>query len=85
MAFDSGESSFKMIMTPMPNFKVVTNGSSHYWGDIYKDLLSNWIQKAAMHEVVISETRLPVESKIINAVTERYIIIENVNAGHVFK
>jgi len=84
VSFDSGESSFKMINMPMPNFEIVTNGSSHYWGDIYKDLQSGWVQKVEMHEIVISQTKLPVEPKIINAAIERYSVIVNVSADQIF-
>ena len=77
--YDSGESSFKMIMNPMPNMEVQTTGSSHYKGDIYKDLKTNWVQKATMIEFVISETTLPMPPNKINSVNERQIIIRNVS------
>ncbi len=77
MEYDSGESSFNMTMKPMPNMLVTTKGSSHYWGDIYKDLATGWIQKATLHEMVVSETNVPSMSKI-NAVVERSISIKNI-------
>lgn len=77
--FDSGESSFKMIIKPMPNMEVQTVGSSHYYGDIYKDLTTKWVQKVVMNEIVISETTLPMPPNKINSVNERYIIISNVS------
>lgn len=79
IGYDSGESSFKMIMNPMPNMEVQTTGSSHYKGDIYKDLTTNWVQKATMIEFVISETTLPMPPNKINFVNERQIIIRNVS------
>jgi hypothetical protein len=75
--YDSGESSFTMKMTPMPNMEVNTKGSSHYWGDIYKDLESGWFQKAILHEMVVSETNVPGVNKI-NGVIERNISIRNI-------
>ena len=57
--------------------KVTTKGSSHYWGDIYKDLTSGWIQKANLHELVISETAVPGMTNKINSVIERSINIKN--------
>ena len=81
--YDSGESSFYMVMMPMPTMKVTTKGSSHYWGDIYKDLKSGWIQKATLHEMVISETTVPGMNNKINTVTERSIEIKNVKASDV--
>jgi len=76
LEYDSGESSFNMLMTPMPNMEVTTKGSSHYWGDIYKDLTTGWIQKANLHELVISETIVPGMNKI-NSVIDRSINIKN--------
>ena len=78
IGYDSGESFFKIIMNPMPNMEVQTTGSSHYKGDIYKDLTTNWVQKATMIEFVISETTLPMPPNKINSVNERQIIIRNV-------
>ena len=78
LEYDSGESSFYMLMKPMANMEVTTKGSSHYWGDIYKDLTTGWIQKANLHELVISETIVPGMNKI-NSVIERSINIKNGN------
>jgi hypothetical protein len=75
--YDSGQSSFFMKIKPMPNMEVVTKGSSHYWGDIYKDLAGGWFQKATLHEMVISETDIPSMNKV-NNVVERTISIKNI-------
>jgi hypothetical protein len=80
VAYDSGESSFKMIMQPTPEMKIQTAGSSHYFGDIYKDLATNWVQKATMTETVVSETALPMPPYKVNAVIERQSVIQNVSA-----
>lgn len=76
--YDSGESSFKMKMKPMPEMEVSTVGSSHYKGDIYKDLTGNWVQKASLSEMVVSETQVPTFGKV-NSVIERSIKINNVS------
>lgn len=81
--YDSGESSFNMKMKPMPGFEITTTGSSHYKGDIYKDLKSNWIQKANLSEMVVSQTILPVAPNVINSVVERSITIRNVNENEI--
>ena len=60
----------------MANMEVTTKGSSHYWGDIYKDLTGGWIQKAVLHEIVISETDVPGLANKINSVIERHINIK---------
>jgi hypothetical protein len=79
--YDSGESSFKMILKPMPEMEVVTVGSSHYWGDIYRNLKTGWVEKVTMTEIVVSETALPVPPDKVNAVIERGITILNVSGG----
>jgi hypothetical protein len=78
IGYDSGESSFTMISRPVPNMEVRTVGSSHYWGDIYKDLQTNWIRQATLTELVVSETTLPAEPKKMDAVIERSIEIRNI-------
>lgn len=78
LGYDSGESSFHMLTNPMPNLEVATRGRSHYWGDIYKGLEDGWIHKAALHEMVISETTVPGMENKIHAVIERTINIQSV-------
>ena len=79
LEYDSGESSFRMIMRPMPNMEIRAVGGSHYRGDIYKDLASNWVQKATLNELVVSETALPMPPNKINSVVERVILVRNVD------
>lgn len=79
LEYDSGESSFNMVMKPAPTVSVTTKGSSHYWGDIYKDLESGWIQKAVLHELVVSETSIPGMNKM-NGIAERSITIMNIKS-----
>ena len=79
VGYDSGESSFKMIMKPAPTLEILTTGSSHYSGDIYKDLLSNWVQRVTMTEMVVSETKLPMPPNKVDSVIERVIEIRNVS------
>jgi hypothetical protein len=61
--------------------EVRTVGSSHYKGDIYIDLSTNWVKKVTMYELVVSETALPMPPNKINSVIERDIIVRNVSAG----
>jgi len=77
--FDSGESSFNMIMKPMPTMLVKTSGGSHYKGDLYIDLESNWVQKVVMGELVVSETTLPMPPHKVNSVIERTTIILSIS------
>ena len=78
LEYDSGESSFYMLTKPMVNMEVNTKGSSHYWGDIFKDLSTGWIQKASLHELVVSETIVQGLNNKIHSVIERSIEIKNV-------
>ena len=80
VGYDSGESSFQMKLEPMPNMEVKTVGSSHYKGNIYIDLATNWVRKATMDEMVVAETTLPMPPNKINTVIERHILIRNVTA-----
>ena len=79
VAFDSGESSFKMVMQPMPNMKIKVVGGSHYKGDIYIDLASNWVRKVTMGELVVTEVILPMPPNKINSVIERNSLIQMVS------
>jgi hypothetical protein len=80
VGYDSGESSFQMIVNPMPNMEIRTKGSSHYMGDIYIDLATNWVQKATLDEFVVTEVTLPMPPNKVNVVVERDILIRNVAA-----
>jgi len=79
VAFDSGESSFIMIMRPMPEMEIKTVGSSHYKGDLYIDLESNWVRKVVMGEIVVAEVTLPMPPHKVNSVIERTTIIQSVS------
>jgi len=78
IGFDSGESTFNMIMQPMPTMQIKTSGSSHYKGDLYIDLESNWVQKVVMGELVVSETKMPTPPYKVHSVVERSTIIRSV-------
>jgi hypothetical protein len=75
---DSGEGSLKMIMRPTPDLNMTVVGLSHYKGEIYRDLASNWVQKVTFNEIVVSETTIPALSQKIHSVIERNILISNV-------
>lgn len=59
IGFDSGESTFKMIMPMGPNMDIVTDGGSEYIGDISIDLETRWVRKITLDEFVVSETVVP--------------------------
>ena len=78
VAYDSGQSSFQMLMNPMPNMEVRAVGASHYKGDIHIDLATRWVRKVTMDEWVVAESTVPMLPNKINAVIERNTIIRNV-------
>jgi hypothetical protein len=78
LEYDSGESSFFMRVKPTLQMEIPTKGSSHYWGDIYKDISGGWIELATLHELVVSQTSVPGMNNKINSVIERSISIRNV-------
>jgi hypothetical protein len=65
----------------MPNMEIKTVGSSHYQGDIYIDLFTNWVRKATLYELVVSEVSLPMPPNKVNSVIERDILVRNVSAA----
>lgn len=79
VGFDSGESSFKMIMKLAPDTEIQATGSSHYSGDIYVDLASNWVRRVVMGEYVVAQTALPFPPDRVNSITERSTTIRNVS------
>jgi len=79
VAFDSGQSSFQMIVNPMPNMEVRAVGASHYKGDIHIDLATRWPRKVTMDELVVAESTVPMLPNKMSAVIERNTIIRSVS------
>jgi hypothetical protein len=65
-----------MFMKPAPNMDIKVVGSSHYFGDLYKDLASGWVRKVAMGELVVTKVTMG-EQKLANAVIERISTVRN--------
>jgi len=78
LGFDSGQSSFQMLMKPMPNLEIRAVGASHYKGDLYVDLATRWVRKVTMDELVVAESTVPTLANKVNAVIERNTLIRNV-------
>jgi hypothetical protein len=78
VGFDSGQSSFQMVVKPMPNMEVRAVGASHYKGDLYVDLANRWVRKVTMDELVVAETTVPALPNKMSAVIERDTVIRNV-------
>jgi hypothetical protein len=77
LAYDSGESSFQMLMEPTPNMEVRAVGSSHCYGDIHIDLATLWVRKVTMGEMVVSETTVSGLPNKISTAIERSVTIRN--------
>ena len=78
LGFDSGQSSFQMVMKPTPNMEVRSVGASHYQGDIHVDLATKWVRQAVMDELVVTESAVPTLPNKISTVIERHVTIRNV-------
>lgn len=80
--FDSGDSSFRMQMEPAPGMEVKTVGGSHYFGDIYIDLATQWPRKVDMREFVVARTHVPMPNgatpKTVDSIQERHVVINAV-------
>ena len=72
--YDSGDSSFTGAMEPMPGMKVGVKGSSHYHGNVYVDLASQWMRRADMVEMVVVQVKN--DGKVVgNGALERMLTI----------
>jgi hypothetical protein len=79
IGYDSGDSSFKMIMKPLPQVAVETSGGSHYWGDLYVDLETQWLLKATLTEIVVAETSGAILPQKVRSVIERTLLLRAVS------
>ncbi len=83
VGYDSGDSSFRMLMEPMPGMQVESVGSSHYFGDICVDLLTKWPQRADMGEFVVTQSTIPMPNTdtpmTINAAIERRTVLTSIS------
>ncbi len=71
VAYDSGESTLKMIVA-MGNADIVTTGGSEYKGDLWIDLATRWVRKVTMDEFVVTQTAVPGMAKM-DAYTVRHL------------
>jgi hypothetical protein len=76
VGYDSGDSSLHMTMVPAPQMKVEMKGGSHYWGDLVINLQTQWVEKATLSEIVVSETTVPGMPEKIHSVIERWLVLE---------
>ena len=55
VGFDSGDSSFMLLMQPAPNQAMRVKGGSHYWGDLHLNLSDYWMEYATFKEFVTTQ------------------------------
>jgi hypothetical protein len=75
VGFDSGESTFHMILKPAPQVAINVNGGSRYLGDLYVDLETQWLLKATLFEFVVSETTGAVLPESVKSVEKRMLLL----------
>lgn len=73
--FDSGESSFEMLMEPAPEVNIHAKGGSQYWGNLYINAKSLWLEKARFRELVISQIEVNGNPSLSNII-KRIGVIE---------
>jgi hypothetical protein len=78
IGYDSGESTFKMLMKPMPDMEIQAFGRSHYLGDLYLELDTRWVRRVDLIETVIAQANLPLPPNKVNEVVERKLLIQTV-------
>jgi hypothetical protein len=76
VGYDSGDSSFQILMKPAPGVEVKAVGASHYRGDIYVDLASRWVRKADMIEMVVMKTTMG-DKELTGGTIERTLTIKS--------
>jgi hypothetical protein len=79
VGYDSGGSMIKMYLKPAPQVTLEMNGGSHYLGDIYIDLRTQWVRKATLVEFVVSETSGAVLPQKMHSVSERRLLLRALN------
>jgi len=81
VGYDSGDASLRMTVRPAPQVSLEVRGSSHFFGDLYVDLESQTVRKAALAEFVVQETSGAVLPQKIHTVVERKILLRALGKG----
>ncbi len=79
IGYDSGDSSLQMVLTPMPQVTMQVRGASHYTGDLYVDLDTQWLLKAMLMETVVSEVSGAVLPQKLPSVIERRLLLRSLS------
>ena len=84
LGYDSGDSSYTMYMEAMPGMEMVAGGASHYQGDVYVELDSNWLRKATLYEVVVTEVTTNGEATQ-NGIIERESLLKTLTKEEFYR
>lgn len=57
VGFDSGDSSLMMLMEPAPGTPLRMKGGSHYWGELYINNNTLWVEESSFREIILSEMK----------------------------
>lgn len=78
IAYDTGEGSLTMIMSPAPDMTLENTGVFRNTGEIWRDLDSQCVLKAAEEGMVITEMFIPWSGETVHTIALRSTLIENV-------
>jgi hypothetical protein len=71
VGYDSGDCSLRMVLRPAPQAKIEVSGGSRYRGELYVDLKTQWLLKATLDEIVVTETGGSALPQKVRSVIER--------------
>jgi len=75
VAYDAGESKLKMNTRDATGAESVTEGGSHYKGDIHVDLATRWVRRATLDEYRTTETSTLAQRQKTYEYTVRHILL----------
>jgi len=75
VTYDAGESTLRMITQGSDGKRTLTEGGSHYKGDLYVDLVTRSVRKATLDEYQISQSRPEESTSITDEYTVRHILL----------
>ena len=77
VAYDAGESKLRMITQDSEGKRSVTEGGSHYKGDLYVDLTTRWVRKATLDEYQVSQSSSAGDASRTDEYTVRHILLKS--------
>jgi hypothetical protein len=78
IAYDAGVSQLKLILPLSSDQDILTEGSSHYKGDIFVDLATHWVRKATLDEYMVTEISAPGWPEPGHEYTVRHLLLRQI-------